>query len=400
MPPKRAASKQESTQQPAMVPLKPSTPTGTPAQSPSKRAVGITAAQRQALVDNLQLEISERARKLRAQYALQAQGLRARLEMRVNRIPQALRKRKMCDLAEEHAEKERAKEEGTNKRVKMRYDQIGQTTKTTKPNSTPSPQPPVDQENQTSSSQTKPHDLPNPKKRATKATQPITTAPTTANTKATRTTSRQNTTTNKLPPPPSRPINPAGVLSPRSHNSQTNPAPGPSQSPEKSKPQPLSHATFAAARSAVSPAKPAAPQLSTQHANAAANPRSRTTSRQAGPTAVNSTTTKTKPTAPARTTAAAKKNAEKERRQSRESDDTSVGTTIVNRTTAPSASGKKAGGVAAAAAATASSAGKKTGGVRAAMRDAVDKGKKAAGTAGKKENVAPAASGRVLRKRA
>jgi len=37
---------------------------------------------------------------------MQAQGLRARLEMRVNRIPQALRKRNMQDLLDEHTGKE------------------------------------------------------------------------------------------------------------------------------------------------------------------------------------------------------------------------------------------------------------------------------------------------------
>lgn len=62
----------------------------------------ITFAQRQAIIDNCQLEIAERARKLRSQYNLQAQGLRARLEMRVNRIPQALRKRNIGELVEEH----------------------------------------------------------------------------------------------------------------------------------------------------------------------------------------------------------------------------------------------------------------------------------------------------------
>jgi hypothetical protein len=48
-------------------------------------------------------KVTERARKLRAQYALQAQGLRTRLEMRVNRIPQALRKRNIQDLLDEYA---------------------------------------------------------------------------------------------------------------------------------------------------------------------------------------------------------------------------------------------------------------------------------------------------------
>ena len=87
-------------------------------------------AQKQALIDNLQLEskrtkhtcmyttqcdgtdasiVTERARKLRAQYALQAQGLRSRLEMRINRIPQALRKKNIQDLVDEHAEKAKPK---------------------------------------------------------------------------------------------------------------------------------------------------------------------------------------------------------------------------------------------------------------------------------------------------
>lgn len=107
----------------------------TPEHRPIMRGGGITQAQKQALIDNLQLEsmrparerergregrnqsrpgsntdastVTERARKLRAQYALQAQGLRARLEMRVNRIPQALRKRNIQALVEEHHTKSR-----------------------------------------------------------------------------------------------------------------------------------------------------------------------------------------------------------------------------------------------------------------------------------------------------
>ncbi|PSR99376.1 Borealin N terminal-domain-containing protein [Coniella lustricola] len=67
-----------------------------------KKRRGVTLAQKQALVDNLQLEITERARKLRAQYNLQAQGLRTRIEIRVNRIPGALRKAKMGDLADKY----------------------------------------------------------------------------------------------------------------------------------------------------------------------------------------------------------------------------------------------------------------------------------------------------------
>ncbi|KAL8905441.1 MAG: hypothetical protein Q9207_002634 [Kuettlingeria erythrocarpa] len=79
-------------------------PDATPTRSPSKRSVMITQGQKQALIDNLQLEITERARKLRAQYALQAQSLRTRVEMRVNRIPTAMRKANMGELYEKYLE--------------------------------------------------------------------------------------------------------------------------------------------------------------------------------------------------------------------------------------------------------------------------------------------------------
>lgn len=92
----------------------PSTPVR---RSPLKKTLGITAHQKQALIDNLQLEsmlhmnsyrtnevaltrclVTERARRLRAQYNLQAQGMRSRIEIRVNRIPTSLRQMKMEDL--------------------------------------------------------------------------------------------------------------------------------------------------------------------------------------------------------------------------------------------------------------------------------------------------------------
>lgn len=49
--------------------------------------------------------VTERARKLRAQYTLQAQNLRSRLEMRVNRVPQNLRRKTLQELMDEHAAK-------------------------------------------------------------------------------------------------------------------------------------------------------------------------------------------------------------------------------------------------------------------------------------------------------
>ncbi|KAJ5592019.1 uncharacterized protein N7459_002388 [Penicillium hispanicum] len=77
-------------------------PDATPTGRPAKK-LRLTQSQKQALIDNLQLEITERARKLRAQYALQANDLRARIERRVNRIPVSLRKANMGELLEKHA---------------------------------------------------------------------------------------------------------------------------------------------------------------------------------------------------------------------------------------------------------------------------------------------------------
>ncbi|KAH6611004.1 hypothetical protein Trco_001024 [Trichoderma cornu-damae] len=77
----------------------------TPQRSPiARRKMGITLQQKQALIENLRLEITERARRLRAQYHLQAQGLRSRIEIRLNRIPTALRKVTMGDLLLKYAE--------------------------------------------------------------------------------------------------------------------------------------------------------------------------------------------------------------------------------------------------------------------------------------------------------
>ncbi|MCJ1263122.1 hypothetical protein MMC22_002992 [Lobaria immixta] len=82
-------------------------PARTPPTSPRKKAVGITQGQKQALIDNLQLEVTERARKLRAQYALQAQSLRTRIELRINRIPKSLRSANMGELVAKHLEKKK-----------------------------------------------------------------------------------------------------------------------------------------------------------------------------------------------------------------------------------------------------------------------------------------------------
>ncbi|KAK4197037.1 Borealin N terminal-domain-containing protein [Triangularia verruculosa] len=73
-------------------------------RSPAKmRRRGVTASQKQALIENLQLEITERARKLRSNYNIHAQSLRTRIEIRVNRIPMSLRKMKMGDLLDKYS---------------------------------------------------------------------------------------------------------------------------------------------------------------------------------------------------------------------------------------------------------------------------------------------------------
>ncbi|CCU81303.1 contains a borealin domain/predicted protein/conserved in related fungi [Blumeria hordei DH14] len=81
-------------------------PANTPHNRPkaNQQRLNITRTQKQALMENLQLEITERARKLRAQYMLQAQGLRTRIEIRVNRIPTALRQAKMGDLLRKYGD--------------------------------------------------------------------------------------------------------------------------------------------------------------------------------------------------------------------------------------------------------------------------------------------------------
>lgn len=91
----------------------------TPPGSPVAKKAKITQAQKQALIDNFQLEskefelppsqyneltstVMERARHLRAHYALQCADLRARAERRVNRIPLSIRKATMGDLLATH----------------------------------------------------------------------------------------------------------------------------------------------------------------------------------------------------------------------------------------------------------------------------------------------------------
>lgn len=93
----------------------------TPERDSAHQASTITAPQKEAVIDNLQLEsmwisrkqlaplltratVTERARKLRAQYALHASGLRSRLEMRINRAPKQLRTTDIAELIDRYSE--------------------------------------------------------------------------------------------------------------------------------------------------------------------------------------------------------------------------------------------------------------------------------------------------------
>ncbi|KAL2756168.1 hypothetical protein ACRALDRAFT_2042359 [Sodiomyces alcalophilus JCM 7366] len=81
------------------------TKTGTPTRrSPLKQRRGLTLERKQVIIDNLQLEITDRARRLRAQYHARAQSLRTRVEMRVNRVPRSLLRVTMEELMAKCAE--------------------------------------------------------------------------------------------------------------------------------------------------------------------------------------------------------------------------------------------------------------------------------------------------------
>ncbi|KAM5356091.1 hypothetical protein ACJ41O_002737 [Fusarium nematophilum] len=90
-----------------MIPLRAGSPSTPYQRSPIKKRRGaITIQQKQAMIDNMQLEITERARRLRAQYSFMAQTVRSRVEMRINRIPMSLRHVKMGDLFQKYLEQE------------------------------------------------------------------------------------------------------------------------------------------------------------------------------------------------------------------------------------------------------------------------------------------------------
>ncbi|KAI9743492.1 MAG: hypothetical protein M1818_002805 [Claussenomyces sp. TS43310] len=289
---------------------------GTPARTPTsrspirKQAMGISVNQKQALIDNLQLEITERARKLRAQYMLQAQGLRTRVEIRINRIPTALRQAKMGDLIAKHSgvmEQTRGAAAASSTTVrrpilpspsKSRFEEIRSHTR-----QSPSPTRPakrtsdemIDKENE---------DLSNPKKRAKGAVQ--------------------------QPRPASRAqLKPDQVLSPRSANSRTIP---------RSPVRPVGSPGKSLLARPISPSKPTAPNLPGGAASMLINmvekaKTSRATSKRKAP--ASSSTTATGAGRGKRTVVAAagSKGAKGRASDISESSETSSGT-VVNRTVA------------------------------------------------------------------
>ncbi|PNS18601.1 hypothetical protein CAC42_5140 [Sphaceloma murrayae] len=197
--------------------------------------IAISEARKQMLIDNLQLEITERARKLRAQYAMQAQGLRTRIEMRVNRIPHSLRHANMQELVDKYSQPPVQKvAPPPSSPQKISYPALSATAgnaRGVKRSSDSMPK--YDKENEHPGGA-----LENPKKRV-KTTAPITAVPS----KPTRTASRKP--------------GPTAVLSPKSHNSRTFPtSPLKAASPVKESvlPKPTSRAVGPSTTKQVRPA--------------------------------------------------------------------------------------------------------------------------------------------------
>jgi hypothetical protein len=255
----------------------PATPTG----SPSRKKLKVTAAQRQILIDNLQLEITERARKLRAQYAVQCADLRARVERRVNRIPTAVRKMTMGELMAKHAKP--APKTQTKSAMAAARDR-------------PLPPLPKEQSSKTASPMRLKSSPAKGKKRkssqihiARDNDDDVFVPDTLPVAKKTRTQAAQNAP----PRATSRAGKPANVLSPRSHNSRTLPqSPIKSYSPVKSafsrpvsplKPASPLKAAASAATSAISASMHGMIESTKRGTAAAAGKLSRTASREKSP---------------------------------------------------------------------------------------------------------------------
>ena len=262
------------TSQSQRVPLKPTSPVEarTPIHrhaSPTKEgSLRMTAAQKQALIDNLRLEseylpissrlpfalaagasnleprltqltVTERARRLRSQYAQSAASLRRRLEMRIHRVPAALRRLTMGEVIERHEQKVKAEAEAKARRAKeaeeeeqRRAELEAQKVEAAKKKTAPPPAKQtraakrssdeldtttVDKENSVQPPISNKRARPAPAVRAPSAAKPA---------------AKSNTTARRAPPSTATHPPPREVLSPKSHNSRAYPA-SPFKSPSK-----------------------------------------------------------------------------------------------------------------------------------------------------------------------
>jgi hypothetical protein len=256
----------------------PTTPTGSPAHKKLK----VTASQKQILIDNLQLEITERARKLRAQYAVQAADLRSRIERRVNRIPTAVRKMTMGELMKQHAKPQSATAKTTQQALAAARDR---------------PLPPLPQD-QSSKAASPARQRPSPAKGKKRKSSLIHIARDNEDdvfVSDTLPVSKKTRTKAAAGPPraTSRTGKPTNVLSPRSHNSRTlRQSPIKSFSPVKStfsrplsplKPASPFKAAASAATSAISASMHGMYESTKRGTAAAAGKLSRTASREKSP---------------------------------------------------------------------------------------------------------------------
>lgn len=66
----------------------------------------LTVAQRDALVENMRLELNNRINRLRSQHQLAARALRNKIEMRINRVPKRVWNLTLRQLDEEKTRKD------------------------------------------------------------------------------------------------------------------------------------------------------------------------------------------------------------------------------------------------------------------------------------------------------
>ncbi|KAL8839997.1 MAG: hypothetical protein Q9170_001539 [Blastenia crenularia] len=323
-------------------------PSATATQSPSKRPMIITLGQKQALIDNLQLEsesvelvlvteqltyrleVTERARKLRAQYALQAQSLRTRIELRVNRIPTAMRKANMGKLYDIYIESTKQPTEPTSDKSVPTIEAPKQRTSSAKAAQPSSPKPASTAPLSRGVKRTSDHFFPDDDKENTPdPTHPL--------------------SSKKRPKPNAHPSNPSMVLSPKSSNTRNmaphSPVRAPLGSPQRSylthPASPLKPSGGFTAAKPPSPAKVAAVVAAATASSATTTvekPRA-TRTRNAAATKPAKAPTKAAPKARAAPNTRAKRGAEApveapniELRSVSAASNTSTGTTVVRRT--------------------------------------------------------------------